>query len=725
MTESERVSMFSKVMIANRGEIALRIIRACKELGISTVAVYSEADAKSMHVKYADEAYCIGPPPAKSSYLNVDALLEVAQDSGCDAIHPGYGFLSENAHFAEAVRKSGIEFIGPSAGVIKKLGDKTVARNTMKKAGLPLIPGSPSTIKSESEAIELANRFGYPCIIKASGGGGGRGMRLVFSDNDIPDALQSAKREAEAFFSNPDVYLEKYLEEPRHIEFQVLADKNGNVIHLGERDCSIQRRHQKLLEEAPSPRMTTVLRETMGNAAIQGAKAVKYENAGTFEFLLDKYGNFYFMEVNTRIQVEHPITELVTGVDLVKEQIRIASGEELQYKQSDIKINGCAIECRINAEDPQENFFPSPGKITTYNMPGGPGVRVDGISYAGYEIPPYYDSMVAKLIVWDSNRIGAINRMRRALDEYVIEGVKTTIPFHKMILFNAYFRKGDYSTNFIPKRILNEDKLVPKEIRKGLKTKKLGQKIHYFEEVASTNKIAKEMAANGEAEGTMVLAETQSGGVRGRIGREWISPFGGVCFSLILRPKVQPRHASKITLAAATAVCKTIRDMYGLDAKINWPNDILIGGRKVCGILTDMAMDINSIKYIVLGFGINVNVEMLSFPAKIQKTATSIKEELGRTVSRREFIDALLLEFERQYHNFNGEHFDVLLNEYKGLTYPFGGRVIVKDQDNLYEGTSVDITEDGAFVMRSKDGKIMTFITGDIHAHPDEVIKKS
>jgi acetyl-CoA carboxylase biotin carboxylase subunit len=716
--------MFSKVMIANRGEIALRVIRACKEMGIQTVAVYSEADAKSLHVKYADEAYSIGPPPAKSSYLNVDALLEVATDAGVDAIHPGYGFLSENAPFVEAVRKSGIEFIGPPASVIKKLGDKMVARNTMKKAGLPLIPGSPSTIKTESEAIELANRFGYPCIIKASGGGGGRGMRLVFSDADVPDALQSAKREAESFFANPDVYLEKYLEEPRHIEFQILADKNGNVVHLGERDCSIQRRHQKLLEEAPSPRMTQVLRETMGNAAVQGAKAVKYENAGTFEFLLDKYGNFYFMEVNTRVQVEHPVTELVTGIDIVKEQIRIAAGEELPFKQSDIKINGCAIECRINAEDPQENFFPSPGKITTYNPPGGPGVRVDGISYAGYEIPPYYDSMVAKLIVWDNNRNGAINRMRRALDEYSIEGVKTTIPFHKMILFNAYFRKGDYSTNFIPKRILNEDKLVPKEIKKGLKTKAFGHRIHYFEEVASTNKIAKEMAATGAEEGTMVLAETQSGGIRGRIGREWVSPFGGVCFSLVLRPKTAPRNATKITLAAAAAVCKTIRDLYGLDAKINWPNDVLIGGRKVCGIFTDMAMDINSIKYIVLGFGINVNVEMLSFPSRIQKTATSIKEELGKTVSRKEFIDALLVEFERLYGAFNEGQYNVILDEYKGMIYPLGSRVIVKDQDNLFEGTSVDITEDGAFVMKARDGTLMTFITGDVHAHPDEIIKK-
>ncbi|MGA9139786.1 MAG: acetyl-CoA carboxylase biotin carboxylase subunit [Methanocella sp.] len=716
--------MFSKVMIANRGEIALRVIRACKEMGIQTVAVYSEADAKSLHVKYADEAYSIGPPPAKSSYLNVEALLEVATDAGVDAIHPGYGFLSENAPFVEAVRKSGIEFIGPPASVIKKLGDKMVARNTMKKAGLPLIPGSPSTIKTESEAIELANRFGYPCIIKASGGGGGRGMRLVFSDADVPDALQSAKREAESFFANPDVYLEKYLEEPRHIEFQILADKSGNVVHLGERDCSIQRRHQKLLEEAPSPRMTQVLRETMGNAAVQGAKAVKYENAGTFEFLLDKYGNFYFMEVNTRVQVEHPVTELITGIDIVKEQIRISAGEELAFRQSDIKINGCAIECRINAEDPQENFFPSPGKITTYNPPGGPGVRVDGISYAGYEIPPYYDSMVAKLIVWDNNRNGAINRMRRALDEYTIEGVKTTIPFHKMILFNAYFRKGDYSTNFIPKRILNEDKLVPKEIKKGLKTKAFGHKIHYFEEVASTNKIAKEMASTGAEEGTMVLAETQSGGIRGRIGREWVSPFGGVCFSLVLRPKTAPRNATKITLAAAAAVCKTIRDLYGLDAKINWPNDVLIGGRKVCGIFTDMAMDINSIKYIVLGFGINVNVEMLSFPSRIQKTATSIKEELGKTVSRKEFIDHLLVEFERLYGAFNEGQYNVILDEYKGMIYPLGSRVIVKDQDNLFEGTSVDITEDGAFVMKARDGTLMTFITGDVHAHPDEIIKK-
>jgi acetyl-CoA carboxylase biotin carboxylase subunit len=717
--------MFNKVLIANRGEIALRIIRACKELGISTVAVYSEADARSLHVKYADEAYCIGPPPAKSSYLNVEAIMEVAQDSGSDAIHPGYGFLSENAPFSEAVRKAGISFIGPSTSVIKKLGDKTVARNTMKKAGLPLIPGSPGSIRTDDEAIELANRFGYPCIIKAAGGGGGRGMRLVFSDAEIPDAIQSARREAEAFFSNSDVYLEKYLEDPRHIEFQILADRNGNVIHLGERDCSIQRRHQKLLEEAPSPRMTPVLRETMGNAAVQGAKAVKYENAGTFEFLLDKYGNFYFMEVNTRIQVEHPVTELVTGMDLVKEQLRIAAGEELPYKQSDIRINGHAIECRINAEDPQENFFPSPGKITSYNLPGGPGVRIDGCSYAGYEIPPYYDSMVAKLIVWDATRAGAINRMRRALDEYVVEGVKTTIPFHKMILFNAYFRKGDYSTSFIPKNILNEDKLIPKEIRKGLKTKVMGHRIQYFEEVASTNRIAKEMAAAGAEEGTMVLAETQSGGVKGRIGREWISPFGGVCFSLVLRPKSQPRNATKITLAAASAVCKTIRDLYGLDAKINWPNDILIGGRKVCGILTDMAMDVNSIKYIVLGFGINVNVERLSFPQKIQKTATSIKEELGRTVVRKDFIDALLVEFERQYQNFIDGQYSDILDEYKSMTYPIGGHIIVKDQDKLYEGYSVDINEDGALVMKTKEGKTMTFMTGDVHAHPDEAIKKT
>ncbi len=445
--------MFNKILIANRGEIALRIIRACKEMDIRTVAVYSEADRDSLHVKFADEAFCIGPPPSGRSYLNKANIISAAEVSGADAIHPGYGFLAENADFAEICESCGIKFIGPAPEALQKMGDKAVARETMIKAGVPVVPGTEGVIRDTDEAVKIAKEIGYPVIIKASAGGGGKGMRIAQSKHDLVKAIQTAQSEAEAAFGNGEVYIEKYLEEPRHIEFQVLADNYGNTVYLGERDCSIQRRNQKLLEEAPSTAVTPELRKKMGETAVRGAKAVNYSNAGTVEFLLDKHNNFYFMEMNTRIQVEHPVTELVTGIDLIKEQIRLAAGEKLGYSQKDIKINGWAMECRINAEDPNRNFMPSPGKITGYHAPGGMGVRVDSAAYEGYQIPPYYDSMISKLIVWGKDRNEAIVRMRRALEEYMIEGIKTTIPFHLRILDNAFFQRGDFYTNFIQRRL--------------------------------------------------------------------------------------------------------------------------------------------------------------------------------------------------------------------------------------------------------------------------------
>ncbi|PKM42391.1 MAG: acetyl-CoA carboxylase biotin carboxylase subunit [Firmicutes bacterium HGW-Firmicutes-8] len=445
--------MFKKILIANRGEIALRIIRACKEMDINTVAVYSEADRDSLHVRFADEAFCIGPAQSARSYLNKANIISAAEVSGADALHPGYGFLAENAEFAEICESCGIKFIGPTPSALERMGAKAVARETMMKAQIPVVPGTEGIISDLDEAVKIAKEIGYPVIIKASAGGGGKGMRVAQSKHDLMKAIQTAQAEAEAAFGNGEVYIEKYVEEPRHIEFQILADNYGNTVYLGERDCSIQRRNQKLVEEAPSSAITPELRKKMGEVAIRAAKAVDYSNAGTVEFLLDKHNNFYFMEMNTRIQVEHPVTELVTGIDLIKEQIRLAAGEKLGYTQKDIKINGWAMECRINAEDPNRSFMPSPGEVTGYHVPGGMGVRVDSAVFQGYHIPPYYDSMIAKLIVWGKDRNEAIARMRRALEEYVIEGVKTTIPFHLRILDNAFFQRGDFYTNFIQRRM--------------------------------------------------------------------------------------------------------------------------------------------------------------------------------------------------------------------------------------------------------------------------------
>ena len=441
--------MFSKILIANRGEIALRIIRACQELGIRTVAVYSEADSNSLHVRFADEAICIGPAQSGSSYLNIPAIISAAEITDVEAIHPGYGFLAENPHFAEICESCKITFIGPSPESMRLMGDKMVARATMQKAGLPIISGSNSEIKNKDEALKIAQRIGYPVIIKASAGGGGKGMRVCHNDISLVSNLMIAKQEAEANFGNPSVYIEKYIENPRHIEIQLLADKSGHVVYLGERDCSIQRRHQKLLEESPSPAVDYKLRKKLGEIAVKGAKAANYFSAGTIEFLLDRYNNFYFMEMNTRIQVEHPVTEMVTGIDLIKEQIRIAAGEKLHFNQDGIKFKGHAIECRINAEDYENNFMPSPGKIQTLILPGGPGVRVDTHIYPGYEISQYYDSLAAKLITYGNSRSEAIKIMQRALHEFVISPIKTTIPFHIKLLENPSFVKGDVSTHFV------------------------------------------------------------------------------------------------------------------------------------------------------------------------------------------------------------------------------------------------------------------------------------
>ena len=448
--------MFKKILIANRGEIALRIIRACRELDIETVAVFSEGDREALHVKAADEAICIGPVASAKSYLNIPNIISAAELTGVDAIHPGFGFLSENARFAEICESCGIAFIGPSPKVIETMGDKAMARKTMIECGVPVVPGSKDIIKDVETAATVAQEIGYPVLIKASAGGGGKGMRVAQNSKELSKSIQAAQNEAQASFGNSEVYLEKYVEEPRHIEFQILGDKYGNVVHLGERDCSLQRRHQKLLEESPSSALTPELRAEMGAVAVKAAKSVNYSNAGTIEFLLDRHGRFYFIEMNTRIQVEHPVTELVTGLDLVKEQIRLAFGEPLGYTQEDVQLRGCAIECRINAEDPDKNFMPSPGLIKIYHVPGGPGVRVDSAVYQGYTVPPYYDSMVGKLIVWGATRQEAIARMKRALGEFVIEGIHTTIPFHLKVLDNAFYQRGEVYTNFIQRRILGE-----------------------------------------------------------------------------------------------------------------------------------------------------------------------------------------------------------------------------------------------------------------------------
>lgn len=440
--------MFKKVLIANRGEIALRVIRACKELGIKTVAIHSEADAASLHVRAADEKVCVGPADAALSYRNIPNVLSAAEITGADAIHPGYGFLSENAHFAEVCESIGIKFIGPSSENIAMLGDKAKAREIVMKRGLPVTPGSPGELRSEEEALQAAQKIGFPVIIKATAGGGGRGMRVVNKAEDLARAFQAAQAEAKSTFGNESVYLERYFLEPRHIEVQVMADHRGHVIHLGERDCSIQRRHQKLLEETPSPAIDDKLRKEIGRVACEAVKAAHYRNVGTVEFLLDKDRNFFFMEVNTRIQVEHPITEMVTGVDLIKEQIRLAVGLPLTLRQQDVVMNGHSMECRINAEDP-EKFTPSPGLITKYSPPGGFGVRVDSVMESGAVVSPHYDSMIAKLITHGRDRQECMARMRRALDEFVIEGIKTTIPLHRRILDDPDFQKGHVSTTFL------------------------------------------------------------------------------------------------------------------------------------------------------------------------------------------------------------------------------------------------------------------------------------
>ena len=439
--------MFKKILIANRGEIALRIIRTCKEMGISTVAVYSTADRESLHVRFADEAVCIGPPPSRDSYLNIPRIMAAAEITNADAIHPGYGFLSENSKFSAICAEHGVKFIGATPDQIDQMGDKSNAKETMKKAGVPTIPGSDGLLSDLKTGLKIAKQIGYPIILKATAGGGGRGMRIVWKPEDFEAAWESARQEAGAAFGNDGMYLEKYIEEPRHIEIQIAGDQYGKACHLSERDCSIQRRHQKLMEETPSPFMTPELREKMGEAAIAAALAVKYEGVGTVEFLVDKHRNFYFMEMNTRIQVEHPITEEVINYDLIKEQIKIAAGIPITGKNYFPNLH--AIECRINAEDPYNNFRPSPGKITTLHVPGGHGVRVDSLIYAGYVIPSNYDSMIAKLITVAQTREEAINTMERALSEFVVEGVKTTIPFHQQLMRNEDFRNGNYTTKFL------------------------------------------------------------------------------------------------------------------------------------------------------------------------------------------------------------------------------------------------------------------------------------
>ncbi|HCG28123.1 MAG TPA: acetyl-CoA carboxylase biotin carboxylase subunit [Lentisphaeria bacterium] len=445
--------MFNKILIANRGEIALRIIRACKEMGIKTVIAYSQADEDSLPVRLADQAVCIGSAPSSASYLLIERIISVGEICDVDAIHPGYGFLSENAHFAEVCKSCNITFIGPGAEQMRAMGDKSNARETMRKAGVPVTPGSHGVINTEEEALKEAHALKYPVIVKASAGGGGRGMRIAHNDPSLIQGFHAAKTEAERAFGDGEVYIEKYIENPRHIEVQILADSYGNVLHLGERDCSLQRRHQKLIEESPSPALSASLRKKMGEAAVKAAKAAKYVSAGTIEFLLGPNDQFYFMEMNTRVQVEHPVTEMITGVDIIKEQIRIAAGEKLSLTQKNVEFRGHAIECRINAENPYNNFSPCPGRIEFYNAPGGPGVRVDSHAYNGYRIPPHYDSMIGKLIVHGDTRAEAIAKCRRALSEYFIEGVKTTIPFEQFIIDTREFIEGHYDTGFIERLI--------------------------------------------------------------------------------------------------------------------------------------------------------------------------------------------------------------------------------------------------------------------------------
>ena len=446
--------MVEKVLIANRGEIALRIIRSCRELDIATVAVYSTVDKKALHVQLADEAVCVGDSLSNKSYLNIPNILAAATSRGVDAIHPGYGFLAENDKFAEMCNDHGITFIGPSPNAIRSMGDKSTAKETMERVGVPTVPGSKGLLSNVEEAYEMAQEIGYPVIIKATAGGGGRGMRLVENKANLEKMFKAAQGEAEAAFGNDGLYMEKFIKKPRHVEIQILADRSGNVVHLGERDCSVQRRHQKLLEESPSPAINHSLRKKMGNAAIAAAKSISYEGAGTVEFLVDDDNNFYFMEMNTRIQVEHPVTEMVTGVDLIAEQIKIAGGDNLGFTQDEIQLNGHAIECRINAEDPSHNFRPSPGKITGWLPPGGPGVRVDSHVYTGYEIPPFYDSLIGKLIVWGKDRNTAIKRMNRALNECAVTGIPTTINFHLSLLNKRKFMEGKIHTKYVEEELL-------------------------------------------------------------------------------------------------------------------------------------------------------------------------------------------------------------------------------------------------------------------------------
>ncbi len=447
--------MIKKILIANRGEIALRIIRTCKELGIQTVAVHSTADEYSLHRRFADEDVCIGPAESKKSYLHIPSIISAAEITGADAIHPGYGFLAENGQFAQICEENKIKFIGPTKEIIDLMGDKAMARKIMADSGIPIIPGS-DIVSNPSEGLKTAHNIGFPVIIKATAGGGGKGMRVVHSEHEFEENFNLAQNEAEKAFHNPNVYIEKYFGKPRHIEIQILADGRGNVIHLGERDCSIQRKHQKLIEESPSPFVDDKMRKAMGDAAIKGSKAAHYVGVGTVEFLVDSKGDFYFMEMNTRIQVEHPVSEFVTGIDLIREQIHVANGGKLRMKQSDIQCRGHAIECRINAENPYKDFTPSPGKVESYHMPGGFGVRVDSHLYAEYVIPPYYDSLIAKLIVWGEDRQEAISKMSRSLDEFIIEGIHTTLPFHQQVMKEETFQKGNYSTHFLEHFSLNE-----------------------------------------------------------------------------------------------------------------------------------------------------------------------------------------------------------------------------------------------------------------------------
>jgi acetyl-CoA carboxylase biotin carboxylase subunit len=448
--------VFKKILVANRGEIAVRVIRACRDLNISPVAIHSQADDECLHVRLADEAVCVGPPPASESYTHVANVIQAALNTGCDAIHPGYGFLAENAGFAEACEACGIKFIGPRPAAIERMGDKAAARALMREAGVPVVPGTASVLQNEQEAQRAAAKLGYPLIVKAAAGGGGKGMRIVHTDEGLADAVKIAQVEAAAAFGHPEVYLEKYIEEPRHIEFQILADEHGHIIHLGERDCSLQRSHQKLIEEAPAVGLTPGLRNKIGETAMKAARAASYTNAGTIEFLVDRNNSFYFLEMNTRIQVEHPVTEAVTGIDLVRQQLLIAAGEPLRIHQRDVQFRGHAIECRINAEDADRNFAPSAGTIEDVHFPGGYGVRVDTHVYPGYTVPTYYDSLLAKLIVWGADRREAIARMSRCLEELHVSGIRTTVPFHRRVMANAWFRRGEVYTNFVRRRMQPE-----------------------------------------------------------------------------------------------------------------------------------------------------------------------------------------------------------------------------------------------------------------------------